>query len=321
LPAILVEAPARLHFGFLDPEGGLGRRFAGLGLTIDAFATRLAVAPARRDAVHGPEAQRVVALLQRFRAVWPLPPVEVRVLQAIPAHAGLGSGTQLALAVGRALALVAGIDADATTIARIAGRGLRSGLGIGAFEAGGFLLDGGRGEVRETPPPILSRLPFPEAWRIVLVLDTAASGLSGEAERRAFAGLGRFPPERAAHLCRLALMRVLPGVAEGDFVAVATGIGEIQRILGEWYAPAQGGAMFTSAAVGRVAAWFLAEGFEGVGQSSWGPTGFALVPDAASAEALVAALGHRFAAHFPQLRFVVARGRDKGAVVDASEAT
>lgn len=313
---IVIQAPARLHFGFLDPEGGLGRRFAGLGLAIDAFATRLVVSSAQRDAVYGPEAERVQALLARFRQVWPLPPVDVNVLQAIPAHAGLGSGTQLALALGRGLAAMGGIEADATTIARLAGRGLRSGLGVGAFEAGGFLLDGGRAESEEGPPPLISRLPFPEDWRLVLILDSATTGLSGEAERQAFATLGRFPSERAAHLCRLALMRVLPGVARADFAAVATGIGEIQRILGEWYAPCQGGAMFSSAAVGEVARWLAQQGYCGLGQSSWGPTGFVLVRDVAAAEALSEALRARFGRAFPQLRFVIARGRNSGATIE-----
>jgi beta-RFAP synthase len=318
---IVIQAPARLRFGFLDPEGGLGRRFAGLGLAIDAFATRLVVTTAVRDMVHGPEAERIRALLTKFRQAWPLPPVAVDVLQAIPAHVGLGSGTQLALALGRGLALLAGIKADTVTIARLAGRGLRSGLGVGAFDAGGFLLDGGRAETEEGPPPIISRLPFPDDWRLVLILDSAATGLSGEAERQAFAELGRFPPERAAHLCRLALMRVLPGVACADFAAVAAGIGEIQRILGAWYAPCQGGALFSSPAVGEVARWLAQQGYRGLGQSSWGPTGFVLVPDVATAEALSQALRMRFARAFPQLRFIIARGRNSGASVERAVVT
>jgi len=32
---VTVAAPGRLHLGFLDPDGSLGRSFGSLGLTID----------------------------------------------------------------------------------------------------------------------------------------------------------------------------------------------------------------------------------------------------------------------------------------------
>lgn len=38
---VRVEVPARLHLGFLDMEGGLGRRFGSLGLTLDGLGTEL----------------------------------------------------------------------------------------------------------------------------------------------------------------------------------------------------------------------------------------------------------------------------------------
>ena len=37
--AFSVRAPGRLHLGFLDPSGTLGRRFGSLGLTIEGFET------------------------------------------------------------------------------------------------------------------------------------------------------------------------------------------------------------------------------------------------------------------------------------------
>ncbi|GBD43280.1 4-diphosphocytidyl-2-C-methyl-D-erythritol kinase [bacterium HR40] len=310
--AVEIEAPARLHFGFLDPSGGLGRRFAGLGLAIEGVATELRLKAASRSCVRGPESARVRALLARFAGVWRLPPVEIEVVRAIPAHAGLGSGTQLALALGRALSTVAGIDVGTAAIAAIAGRGSRSGIGIAVFEAGGFVLDGGRGEEGE-PPPVLARLEFPPAWRLLLVLDRARSGLAGEAERQAFARLAPFPGEWSAQLCRLALLRLLPGVARADFGAASRGLGEIQELLGAWYAPVQGGSAFSSPAVAEVVAWLKAQGLEGIGQSSWGPTAFALVPDEVSAARLAAQVRRRFGARRAELEVLVVAGRNRGA--------
>src|SRR5262249_32949365 len=136
------------------------------------------------------------------------PSFALTVEEAIPAHAGLGSGTQLALAIGKAFALMENLPLTTTSIAGLLSRGARSGIGVGALHHGGLLLDGGRGP-RTIVPPMLSRLPFPEDWRILLILDPAARGVHGPEERRAFQTLPPLPASTAAHLCRLTLMRAL----------------------------------------------------------------------------------------------------------------
>ncbi len=109
--------------------------------------------------------------------------MRVVVTKAIPEHAGLGSGTQLALAVGCAFAKVFGLALAPRDIAGILDRGGRSGIGIGAFERGGFLVDGGRG-AGDAPPPITSRIEFPEDWRVVLILHPGARGCTARRRRR-----------------------------------------------------------------------------------------------------------------------------------------
>jgi beta-ribofuranosylaminobenzene 5'-phosphate synthase len=309
--AVNVTAPARLHLGFLDLNGGLGRRFGSLGLAIEASVTSLRLSRAEATSVTGmdelPRARRLLAALSQ---AWNLPPVRVEILESIPAHRGLGSGTQLGLALGVGLARVFGRPEGPREVACLLERGARSGIGVGVFAAGGFLLDGGKG-MGDDPPPVLSRLDFPEAWRVLLILHDCEEGLSGQAERSAFATLPPFPAEIAAHLCRLTLMRLLPAVAEADLDAAGPAVAELQRRVGDHFALAQGG-RFTSPAVARVLAWLEAEGIPGVGQSSWGPTGFALLPDTATAERVKAAAERRFAAE-PGLSFAITTGRNRGA--------
>jgi len=274
-----VRAGARLHLGFLDLNGDLGRRFGSLGLAIEGFETCVEIRRAARLRVRGAEPERVAALLRRLaEAVGRSPDVEVEVAAAIPAHAGLGSGTQLALALARAFRAAHGLAPDTPADAEILMRGARSGIGVALFERGGFMLDAGRGPATALPP-ILSHLPFPRDWRAVLLIDPEAVGAHGEAERAAFAALPGFPSEAAAEICRRALMQVLPGVAEADFAAFGEGLSAIQRRLGDHFAPAQGGGRFTSARVGEVAAALSQAGALGIGQSSWGPTGFAFARD------------------------------------------
>jgi predicted sugar kinase len=135
-------------------------------------------------------------------------------------------------------------------------------------------------------------------------------------ETRAFAAMPVFPEADAAALCRLVLMRILPGIAEGDANAFGRGVAELQRRVGDFFAPYQGG-RYTSPAVAAAIADIEALGVAGVGQSSWGPTGFAVLGSEAEAGRLADALALR---HGERLRLVVARGRNRGAEVRLGQA-
>ena len=70
--------------------------------------------------------------------------VRVEVEEHIPRHQGLGSGTQMALALGAAITGLYGIDTTVEELAVATGRGVRSGIGLGVFKEGGFILDSGK---------------------------------------------------------------------------------------------------------------------------------------------------------------------------------
>jgi beta-RFAP synthase len=308
VPGAQVRTGARLHLGFLDLAFDLGRRFGSIGLAIDGFETRVEMRRAPSFSASGAEAERVERLTRRFAERLGLSAdVAVEVAAAIPAHAGLGSGTQLALAVGLAFRRVHGLAPDTAADAAALARGVRSGVGVGLFERGGFMLDAGRGAATALPP-IVCELAFPRDWRAVLLLDADVHGAHGEAERAAFEALAPFPAEAAAEVCRRTLMQILPGVAEADFAAFADGVSAIQRRLGDHFAPAQGGGRYTSPRVAQVAAALERAGALGLGQSSWGPTGFAFASDPDQA-AHWAALARREAGERLQILVVAARPR------------
>jgi beta-RFAP synthase len=313
--AVRVTAPARLHLGFLDLAGDLGRRFGSLGLAVDRPRTRLTLEPAARLSVEGPEAERAERVLRKAAELLAVrPAVRLAVEEAIPAHMGFGSGTQLALAVGAALSRLHGRPADAEALAVRLGRGARSAIGVAAFRAGGFLVDGGRG-ADTAIAPLLARLPFPENWRVLLILDRGHRGLHGAAETSAFRNAPPFGASLAGELCRLTLMQALPGLAERDLARFGAAVSEIQRRLGDYFAAAQGG-RFASPKVARVLAGLEAEGVTGLGQTSWGPTGFAFFESEARAEQVRAALAARHRGD-PALDFAISRGRNRGAEIEA----
>ncbi len=311
---IYIEAPARLHLGFLDLEGGLGRQFGSLGLTLGGITTKIVVAR-HKDHIQmlGEPAGCVQKIAEKFIARKGLTGgCQIEVLEQIPAHSGLGSGTQLALAVGTAISRLYSLECTCQDIAAILDRGARSGIGIGAFQQGGFLLDAGR-DTHSFPPPIVSRIQFPSHWRIVLVIDSTLRGLHGNNEALSFSALPTFSSQTAAYLCRLVLMQILPAVSEQNIEVFSKGICKLQRCIGDFFAYAQGG-RYTSQAVGEAIGYIESLGIEGVGQSSWGPLGFAFVDSELQAHTLSRELQTRFADN-KDLQFKIVSGRNTGAVV------
>ena len=284
--SVTVSVPARLHLGFMDLNGGLGRRFGGIGLALKELGTTIRVKASTHMQVEGPDHERARGYLESIQRHLDLKTAyHLIVEEAVPAHAGLGSGTQLALAVAAGVRRLNDLPLDVPHDAIHLGRGLRSGIGIGIFTRGGLVVDGGRG-ADNVPAPIICHMPVPESWGVLVLLDPARQGLHGPDELSAFAALAPFPAEAAAQLCRLVLMKLLPSLVECDLAGFAGAIKEMQARLGDYYAPVQGGQRFTSPQVAAALAVLEREGALGIGQSSWGPTGFAFVQSQAEATRL-----------------------------------
>jgi beta-RFAP synthase len=232
--------------------------------------------------------------------------------EVIPAHAGLGSGTQLALAIGSAVAVLEGLALDLTEIAARLERGKRSGIGIGTFGQGGAVLDGGPSNGKL--PEVLWRVRFPDAWRVLLIFDADAIGVHGESEIAAFVTLPDFPQSETADLTRRVLQAALPALAAEDFEIFCDEVGHLQQVMGAYFAPIQGGP-YVSAKVAAVLKGLASDGVTGLGQSSWGPTGFAFAASEDEGQRLLdMARGY---AEGMKLRFELARGRNEPAIIEA----
>jgi len=269
-----VETGSRLHFGPLAISAEAGRYFGGLGLMINHPQLCVTACAAVEDCFFVPPhlLERVQQIVQSIRTKTASSPCcELRVESQVPAHAGFGSGTQLALAIARAFSQLRG-DGPLTAreLAGQTGRGARSAIGIGGFETGGLLVDAGR-KHPERPGLILQRVSFPEDWPIVLLRPAKSLGLSGEAETQAFKTMDGMPAGMTDRLCRLLLLEILPGVLERDHGAFSSGLYEYGRLVGEFFAPYQGGT-WVHPVMQTVADQLPGQGFPGFAQSSWGPT-------------------------------------------------
>jgi beta-RFAP synthase len=245
---------------------------------VEAPGIELCAEPATTWAAEGPLETRVQHLLDHLRAQQReegivLTPARIRVCSAPVEHAGLGVGTQLSLAVTRAVLYLGGVtNPSVELLARLTGRGARSGIGLHGFCRGGLIVDGGRKEEAGVPP-LLCRIPFPEDWSVLIVQPPGKYGLHGPDEVRAFASLPPIAPEVTNWLCRLVLLGILPAVLEHDLPAFGVAVSDLQATVGDGFAPVQGGP-YAAPEAGAIVADLINLGFVGAGQSSWGPTLF-----------------------------------------------
>ena len=303
---VTVVAPARLHMGFIDLSGALGRHFGSIGVALNDINTHITITSSTILTVNGPCAERATKAARRLTELLNLPEqFQIDLSSAIPEHIGLGSGTQMSLAIGAGLNAFYGLGLSVREIAKLADRGARSGIGIGVFEQGGLVVDGGRGADTETPP-LLSRMTVPEHWRFILAFDQRGQGLHGEQEVSAFQKLPPFPRSEAERLCYLLLMQALPAIAEQNLALFGDVITQLQDSVGQHFAPVQGG-VFTSPEVAVAMSWLQQQGAVAIGQTSWGPTGFCAVDNPQKAVELLADLQCRFTSEHLSFQVVSAR--------------
>ncbi len=289
--AVFVEAPARLHFGVLDLRGARGRWFGGIGAAAPAPRLRLSARLADTVSADGEDAERARGFARRALGHRGLEGgVHITVHQSLPAHVGLGSGTQLALAVARAVEELHAVGTDTAESARAAGRADRSAIGTHAFAEGGLVVEGGRRPASDGVAPLVVRMPFPPTWWCVVAVPRAGRGLSGPAELDAFDALPPPPEREVERVAHLVLMSLLPALAEADLPAFGETLTAIQAITGRWWAPVQGGTFAagpTETLVKAMAGW----GAMGVGQSSWGPSVYGIVDGEEAGRALADNVG------------------------------
>lgn len=281
---ITVKTGCRLHLGFLDLTGDLGRLYGSIGVSLANPGTIVTAAASPQLVVENSNSSEkaVLDVVARFSRHYQLEPAaKIRVVDDIPRHSGLGSGTQLALGVAMALAKMFDVDATVRELSGIVDRGRRSGVGIACFEGGGFVVDSGRKnggkDVGAGPPSVIFRHDFPADWCFVIVIPGAEKGLFGRDEENAMRGLN--PSKRISEeICRLTQMKLLPALIERDIAEFGEALTEIDLRTGMYFEETQGG--IYKEAVSRDLVGFMLEcGVHGVGQSSWGPTIYGLVEE------------------------------------------
>ena len=323
--SIAVTSPSRLHFGlFSIGDAGAGR-YGGAGAMIQSPGLRVRVRRGDDFVVNGVHAERarkfaeqVLQNLCKQRACEHKQAelqrhLHINVEYAPREHIGLGVGTQLGLAVAAAICTACELRRpSAIDLARLAGRSARSGIGTHGFDCGGLLVDAGR-DSKFKISRLIAHVEIVADWRFLLFCPKTAVGLSGGAESTAFEQLPPMPREVARQLMRLAFDELSPSAAAGDFDRFSERLYQYNHTAGTWFAPAQGG-IFASEQTTSLVKRLRKLGVDGVGQSSWGPTVFALCESQAAAEELLRQIGP--SAEAEDYECLISEPSNRGAVVE-----
>lgn len=246
---VIIRTPSRVHVTLIDMHGGSGRVDGGIGITLDEPGMLLEAELSPFLFVRGGDP----ALQERIRSIatdviqklGAGGSVAITVRSYFPSHVGLGSGSQLGLAVARAVCELHGRHLPVKELARLVGRGGTSGIGTAAFEYGGFIVDGGHrfgagGEKTDfrpsaasrgvSPPPVIARHDFPLDWRILLAIPEVLAGASGKMEMDIFKNHCPVPLDEVRELSHEVLMRMLPGVAGRDLDLFGSSVNAVQGL-------------------------------------------------------------------------------------------
>ncbi|WP_456423487.1 beta-ribofuranosylaminobenzene 5'-phosphate synthase family protein [Thermococcus sp.] len=269
---MIIRTPKRLHLGLIDPTGSLGRRFGSIGVALEN-GYELKVLPGERLEIRakGEDRETIERAVERMNFAFGTGRgyiVEVR--KSIPRHIGLGSTTQLSLAVGTAIARLNRINVPIEKLAEVLGRGKNSGAGIYAFSNGGFVVDGG---VKDRLPPLILRENFPDEWAFLLVIPEVKPGLDEE-EEKPIMGKTFGDVNVAMEISYRVLLGLLPALKERNIKAFGEHLSAVQRLVGRHFSGFQGGEFREDV---RLILDWLSENTYGAGQSSWGPTVYGLI--------------------------------------------
>jgi beta-ribofuranosylaminobenzene 5'-phosphate synthase len=163
-----------------------------------------------------------------------------------PSHVGLGSKTQLSLAIATAIMKLKQINnISIKELTRLMERGGTSGIGWRGFTSGGFIVDAGHefgvGKEKETylpssastsadPALTIFRHPIPEHWRFVLVIPNIKKGAYGDEEVSIFQTHAPIPKTEVNEVSHQILMKIIPGILKKDIVCFGEGLKRIQSI-------------------------------------------------------------------------------------------
>ncbi|WP_414468505.1 beta-ribofuranosylaminobenzene 5'-phosphate synthase [Methanobacterium sp. ACI-7] len=327
---MIIRTPSRLHITLIDLNGSIGRMDGGVGLTVQKPELILHAKFKARGIEITFENENDQELIKEYREKIENSAnkmlkflkinsgIKFHVKSMYPAHSGLGSGTQISLAVGKLILKLHGHDLSAPEIAKLVGRGGTSGIGVMAFDHGGFIMDGGHSldekpdflpssASRASPAPLIARYDFPEDWKIIMAIPNIPAGASGPKEVNIFQKYCPVSLSEVQKLSHILLMKMMPSIVEQDIESFGYAVNEIQdtgfkKIELELQDPL----------ANKIIERMKSAGAAGVGMSSFGPTIYAVTDNNAQE---IASAAHEVMKEVGG-QVIITKAQNRGAIIE-----
>lgn len=196
-------------------------------------------------------------------------------------HNGLGSGTQLSMAIVEAFNKEFNLELSLDDKAYLAGSGGTSSVGVFCFDRGGYIFDAGRLYPKEKSSrgpsenyrfhklsTLLTRLELPK-WYVCILIPKTSTIVFDELETSLFEKHLPIPDDEVNMLCKLILMGIMPAIVAHDFSSFCFSIEQSMKI------GFRSREILTYGSTIKEQMQELKQaGFQGVGMSSFGPTIF-----------------------------------------------
>ncbi len=288
---IRITTPCRIHLSLIDENGYTGRVDGGIGLMLDrpnvVFEATNHAEEFKIEA-HKYYRESIEVINEKASRVFKTFNISNKnfhffLKRYYPSHVGLGSKTQLSLAIATAIIKLKEINKiSIKELTKLMERGGTSGIGWKGFEGGGFIVDAGHdfgiGKEKETflpssasssadPALTIFRYTIPEHWRFVLVIPNVKKGAYGDEEVSIFQTHAPIPKIEVNEVSHQILMKIIPGILKQDLTCFGEGLKRIQTI-GFKKVEIE----LQHEIVKKVLAFFQTYGVKAYGMSSFGPS-------------------------------------------------
>ncbi len=288
MKSVIVKTSARLHLGFYNFLNE-NTAYGSIGIAIEEPHILIKVSKADKFRVINETTIPIDDVVNNVISKLSINPeelkMELRCENAYPRHTGLGSTTQLNLAIGMAILRFLDKSMSVQELAVKLGRGRDSGIGIAAFQYGGFIVDSGR-KISEQgivePPSTVDDLPkpifkskVPGNWYFILFIPRKYKGLDEKSERKVLDRPEPPPKDFQRELYELMLLKLIPSVLFRDIELFGKTLTKMQIMVGTYFSKYQGGVFCCDETEFTINS-LLKHGAYGAGQSSWGPTAYGI---------------------------------------------
>ena len=306
MTSLRITTPCRIHLSLIDENGYTGRVDGGIGLMLDrpnVVFEASNIAKEFKIEAHKYYRESIEVINEIASKVFKIFNISNKnfhfnLKRYFPSHVGLGSKTQLSLAIATAITKLKNITHLTTSeLTKLVDRGGTSGIGWRGFETGGFILDGGhdfgKGKEKETflpssasssanPALTIFTHNIPENWRFVLIIPNVKKGAFGDEEISVFQNYAPIPRNEVNEVSHQIIMKIIPGIIKNDLKCFGEGLKRIQNI-GFKKVEIE----LQHDIVKDLLKFFEEYGLKAYGMSSFGPSVVGIVESDSEAEALL----------------------------------